>query len=79
MWLGIIAIMYLPFSGLSTAAETRSQTTDAPKSSLQKIEENPRNRAFVESFQIIHSHGLIEKQEERKQKKDSRRHQKASP
>jgi hypothetical protein len=41
------------------------------------MEENPRNRAFVESFNILHSFGIVEKQEERKDKKA--RNQKASP
>ena len=71
----MMILLILPFllSTISHPTEKKVST----KTTREKMEENPRNRAFVESFNILHSFGIVEKQEERKDKKA--RNQKASP
>jgi hypothetical protein len=45
-----------------------------------EIEKNPRNRTFSESFQSLHSFGIMEKQEVKKDEKSKETQtQKASP
>jgi hypothetical protein len=68
--------IFLPFLTSNRFKEEKKDPFEP--SAKVKIEENPRNRAFVESFQRIHSYGVIQRQEEKKQKKNLE-DQKASP
>lgn len=72
--LGIFLL--LPF--LTSNGKYEHTVPQRRPSSKEKMEQNPRNRAFVESFQRLHSFGVMERQEEKEQKKSSGS-QKASP
>jgi hypothetical protein len=71
----LLTLVFLSF--FISLSSLGSREKEQVKTSKQLIEKNPRNKAFVESFQAIYSFGVVEKQEERK--KEEKDIQKASP